>query len=204
METPSIERGLQSVGTSRPGGRTARTRAAVHAAVRELLAESGGATPSIPEVAARSGVHAATIYRRWRTPEGLLLDVVVDDVNDSSPVPVTGDLRVDLTAYATNLITAVRRPGGLGFFRAIIAAARAPGGSAVEIETVVRPRLAAFQAMLDASGTKELTPYDLIDLVIAPVYVSATFGVPSADASAEAGILVDNTLAVLQHRRARG
>ncbi|WP_244223567.1 TetR family transcriptional regulator [Amycolatopsis circi] len=49
---------------TRPGGRTARTRAVVHNAARELFAE-GREQLSVREVSERSGVHEVTIYRRW-------------------------------------------------------------------------------------------------------------------------------------------
>jgi len=44
----------QATGVTRPGGRTARTRAAVHAATRELLAESADGTVEIAAVAANA------------------------------------------------------------------------------------------------------------------------------------------------------
>ncbi|WP_344245716.1 TetR family transcriptional regulator, partial [Isoptericola hypogeus] len=51
----------------RPGGRTARVRSAVHAAVLELIEKHPWEDLSIPLVAEASGVHQATIYRRWGT-----------------------------------------------------------------------------------------------------------------------------------------
>lgn len=80
----------------------------------------------VEHVAARSGVHSVTIYRRWQTPAALVLDVAVEDLTDREPVPATGDLRADLLAYAGRLITSVSRPAGLGLFRALVAAANDP------------------------------------------------------------------------------
>ncbi len=59
----------------RPGGRSARVRAAVHRAVGELLADEPAEALTIPAIAARAGVHATTVYRRWGSVAQLLADV---------------------------------------------------------------------------------------------------------------------------------
>ncbi|MEV3975004.1 helix-turn-helix domain-containing protein [Streptomyces sp. NPDC050698] len=51
----------------RPGGRSARVRKAVLAATAAELSERGFAAMTIEDIAARSGVHKTTIYRRWST-----------------------------------------------------------------------------------------------------------------------------------------
>ncbi|MEU4828600.1 TetR family transcriptional regulator, partial [Actinomadura sp. NPDC023710] len=56
----------RATGAVRPGGRTARTRAAVLAATQGELEEAGYAGLTLEKVAERSGVHLATLYRRWR------------------------------------------------------------------------------------------------------------------------------------------
>ncbi len=193
---------LQVTGTVRPGGRTARTRTAVHDAVRDLMASNGGVPPEIPEVAARSGVHATTIYRRWRTREALVLDVAVSDVNARSPVPATGDLRADLLAYTRHLVEEFDRPGGLAFVDALIGASRDELTGPARAEELLQPRLTLFQELLDASGTTELTPLDLVLLIVAPAHLGAAVGMMSSrdDVAAQ---LVDNVLAVAAARRAR-
>lgn len=60
----------QVPGSVRPGGRTARVRAAVLDAAGDLLAENGFARLDLAEVAARAEVGKTTVYRRWRTPPG--------------------------------------------------------------------------------------------------------------------------------------
>ncbi|MEV6350858.1 TetR/AcrR family transcriptional regulator C-terminal ligand-binding domain-containing protein [Actinoplanes sp. NPDC051851] len=196
----------QVTGNARPGGRTARTRDAVHAAVRELLATSADGTISLPEVAARSGVHQATIYRRWRTAEALLLDVAMADVNDRSPVPATGDLRADLLAYGRHLAVSVTRPGGLGLLRALISAAADPAVGLAGAGELTEQRMERFQTMLDRAGATELTPVDILELIHFPLYVAAMMlhgqrppDVPEMPGNVER--LVDNVIAVLEHRR---
>ncbi|HWV78424.1 MAG TPA: TetR/AcrR family transcriptional regulator [Isoptericola sp.] len=197
----TTDHGLQSTGTVRPGGRTARTREAVHQAVRELMAEHGGEAPEVSAVAARSGVHPATIYRRWRTRDALVLDVAVADVNAASPVPATGDLRADLLAYTCGLLDAFDRPGGLAFVDALVRASREARLSPERTEELLRPRLDLFQRLLDASGTTELDPLDLVLLLVAPAHLGSTLGISDATGAAER--LVDNVLDVAAGRRSR-
>lgn len=196
----------QLSGTRRPGGRTARTRDRVHAAVRELLARPGSSTPTIAAVASGSGVNATTIYRRWGSIESLVLDVAVDDANHDSPLAVTGDLRADLAQWAHRLVQDVSQPEGLRLFRAIIAAAATPVESDDDLRRVselVQPRLDLFAKVLEASGTQELTPDDVVNLVLSPIYVAAVFA-PSGQLTRVVDVdqLIDNLLAVREHRAA--
>lgn len=181
----------EQTGSERPGGRTARTRRAVHEAARELLREPG-AELSIPAVAARSGVHATTVYRRWGTIESLLLDVAVADVSVQSPVPATGDLEQDLTTYVRQLLTGLRGPGQLSFFKVLLAAAR-QATTPEEVTGVVAPRLAQFQALLDAAGVTRIDGMRLMEIIVAPAYFWAQLGAP-LDPDRDAARLVETAL----------
>ncbi|WP_343982182.1 TetR/AcrR family transcriptional regulator [Kribbella koreensis] len=81
---------------ARPGGRTARVRADVLAAVEAELAEHGYDGLTVDAVAARSGVHRTTVYRRWRTVDGLLVDLLAMGADDSWIPAETGTLEGDL------------------------------------------------------------------------------------------------------------
>ncbi|RZU20435.1 TetR family transcriptional regulator [Kribbella rubisoli] len=83
---------------SRPGGRTARVRSDVLAAVEAELAEHGYDGLTIDAVAARSGVHRTTVYRRWKTVAGLLVDLLQAGADDSWEPADTGSLEGDLIA----------------------------------------------------------------------------------------------------------
>ncbi|WUJ73729.1 TetR/AcrR family transcriptional regulator [Kribbella soli] len=83
---------------SRPGGRTARVRSDVLAAVEAELAEHGYDGLTIDGVAARSGVHRTTVYRRWKTVAGLLVDLLQAGADDSWEPADTGSLEGDLIA----------------------------------------------------------------------------------------------------------
>ncbi|BFO18256.1 hypothetical protein SHKM778_46440 [Streptomyces sp. KM77-8] len=98
---------------SRPGGRSARIRSAVHRAVRELLADEADELLTIPVVAARAGVHATTVYRRWGSVGELLADVATSRFSDDIVVPDTGSLRGDLERYASDLAKDLNDPDTL-------------------------------------------------------------------------------------------
>ncbi|QKG24250.1 TetR/AcrR family transcriptional regulator [Actinomadura verrucosospora] len=82
----------------RPGGRTARVRAQVLDAVLAELGEHGYDGLTMEAVAARSGVHRATVYRRWGDVGGLLADVLDAASDDAWRPPDTGSLTGDLAA----------------------------------------------------------------------------------------------------------
>src|SRR6476646_9810011 len=68
----------------RPGGRSARVRAAVLDATIALLREEGDAF-GIPQVAARAGVHETSIYRRWGSREALIVEAVRAHIGEEVP-----------------------------------------------------------------------------------------------------------------------
>ncbi|HEX4247700.1 MAG TPA: TetR/AcrR family transcriptional regulator C-terminal ligand-binding domain-containing protein [Pseudonocardia sp.] len=189
-----------SEGRVRPGGRTARTRQAVHAAVRGLLSE--GRDPiSVREVSDRSGVHEVTIYRRWGTVESLVLDVAVTQLNDESPFPDTGDLRRDLLAWAHSVAQQVKTREGFALFRALAAANPPPGDDepasspTADAHAHLRRRTDQIQLSIDhGAGDLEHPPTvaRVFDLVLAPIYLRAVFGYATPDT--DLAELVDRAL----------
>ena len=172
----------------------------VHSAVRELIA-AGDDRPAMTAVATRAGVNAATIYRRWGSIDGLLLDVAVKDTNDRVPVPASGDLRADLLAYAQQVSENVSKPGGLGFLRAVVAVASDRDRGPETAMHLLESRLDQFQNLLDsARPTTRLAVIDLIDGVLAPIYLRALLSQPSTIIDSDLVRLVDNLIAIDQHR----
>src|SRR5947208_11503878 len=105
----------------RPGGRSARVRAAVHQAVTDLVGERGYGEFTVGDVAARAGVADTSVYRRWGTLEALLTDVVLTRLNARSPMPDTGSLAGDLHAYAAQVAREITGPDGLAVLRLTVA-----------------------------------------------------------------------------------
>src|SRR5512144_909234 len=89
---------LPSAARRRPGGRSARVRASVLEAAFAVLRETGSEAFSIADVAARSGVHETSIYRRWGTKSALILEASLHFAQGAIAIPDTGALRTDLIA----------------------------------------------------------------------------------------------------------
>ncbi|MFD7505201.1 TetR-like C-terminal domain-containing protein [Streptomyces sp. NPDC059850] len=89
-------------GSARPGGRTARTRAAVLAAAYDALGDDAYTELTLDKIARRSGVHVSTIRRRWRTVEGVVVDLL-DQRSSALPTPDSGDFRRDLCQLAQTI-----------------------------------------------------------------------------------------------------
>jgi AcrR family transcriptional regulator len=144
-------------GTLRPGGRTARTRAAVLAAVTGELIEHGYAGASVERVAARAGIAKTTIYRRWGGLDGLLADLMAGYAAQQIPVPDQGDLGSDLRALARAVVAALRDPAiGAAFASIVAAAVRDPAARDV-LAAFIAGRTAAMGAIVDrAAGRGEV------------------------------------------------
>jgi AcrR family transcriptional regulator len=178
----------------RPHGRSARIRYQVHQAVIDLLRDRTVDELSIPLVAERSGVHQATIYRRWESIPVLLNDLVGAGPARTSPLPDTGTLRGDLDGYATAVADSLAGPLGVLMLRAAVSNIPPTpdrGPSAILLE-----RTQQLQDMLgraEARGEFPPSVDELLELVVAPLYFHALFG-PPADAD-HARRLVDRLLA---------
>jgi AcrR family transcriptional regulator len=94
-------------GAARPGGRTARTRQRVLDAVTSLLLEGGFDALTVDAVAARSGIHRTTVYRRWRDTGALLADALDAAREQPWQPPDTGSLLGDLTEINRQIVAAL-------------------------------------------------------------------------------------------------
>jgi len=112
---PSPKRVRAGVGTARPGGRSARVRSAVLAAAKAELVDRGYNAFSVSRVARSAGVQKTTIYRRWRTPQQLIIDVVLAAAGEAIPIPDTGDLTSDLVRLIEQASVFLRSPAGRAF-----------------------------------------------------------------------------------------
>jgi AcrR family transcriptional regulator len=163
----------------RPGGRTARNREAVREAVAELIGAGGTGRISGADVAARSGVHLATIYRNWGSIDRLVLDVAMERLAATSEVAPTGSLRGDLLAYAHRVATATDGTTGFAFLHAVVMAC----GLEHDRTNVATAHLARhgekIQEMLDRdSVARERVSLDaVLDKIVAPIYVRVLFGI---------------------------
>lgn len=111
-----------AVGTLRPGGRSAKVKAAVLDAVLDQLADAGLTSVTVEAVAARAGVHKTTIYRRWPARTDLIRDALTDRLAAALPIPDTGDIDTDLAALARSVTAVLAAPLQAAVTRALLAA----------------------------------------------------------------------------------
>jgi len=171
----------QAPSQTRPGGRSARVRAAVHRAVEELLAQGPPDGLTVPAIAARAGVHPTTIYRRWASVGDLLAAVAASRFTGDVVVPDTGTLRRDLERWVTDVATDLADPDVLALMRAALGTAGPQGGYAC-----VADRHAQLAAMLGRErlrGRQAPEVQRAADALLGPLYYRALF----TDCAAEPG-----------------
>jgi AcrR family transcriptional regulator len=194
----------------RPGGRTARVRAAVLQAAGDALAEDGFAKLDLADVARRADVGKTTVYRRWGSTAGLLADLLRDMADTSLPRAETGSLLGDLTANA-RLVQKTLTDGRQGpLFQAVIMAAAGDRRAAEALRGFYGHRVQEWvpcvrQAIDRGEVPPDTNPHEVIRAVSAPLYYRMLIsGEPlteevadraarAATAAAKAGMYVDQT-----------
>ncbi|MFG2518947.1 TetR/AcrR family transcriptional regulator C-terminal ligand-binding domain-containing protein [Streptomyces sp. NPDC048527] len=161
-------------GAARPGGRTARTRAAVLRAALEELDETGFGGLSLDKLAARSGVHVSTIRRRWRSVEGVVVDLLAQH-SRTIHTPDSGDFRQDLYELAQAIADFHAMPRSRNLVEAVVAAAaydpriaevvRGAFGARTEVVTQLVRR-----AVDRGEVPPDTDPYEVIAALSAPFY----------------------------------
>lgn len=170
-----MEQESRLAGTVRPGGRTAKVRAAVLQATQDELVERGFDGLSMDQVAARAGVGKTTVYRRWGTTARLVTDLMTELAEQSSPPPDTGSIDGDLRANALSVLGAINDPRLGATFQAVIAAATCDEEAATALRAFYTRRIAEWAKVVDAAVDRgELPPGtdgpELIRAVSAPLY----------------------------------
>jgi AcrR family transcriptional regulator len=84
----------------------------IRAAILRLLAEVGYGGLTMDAVAAEAGVGKATIYRRWRTKQDLVVDTIAELTGPAATAPDTGSLESDLRLLLRSLVSVVSGPLG--------------------------------------------------------------------------------------------
>ncbi|MEC3919540.1 TetR/AcrR family transcriptional regulator [Nocardia sp. CDC160] len=186
-------------GSVRPGGRTARVREAVLRAAGDLLAERGFAALDLTEVAARAEVGKTTVYRRWRTPAGLVADLLADMAETSLPHSDTGSLRGDLLENARLVAKTLTDSRQGRLFRAVIAAATSDDIAATALRAFYSTRLTEWSPCIEAAIIRgevppETDPRAVLSAVSAPLYYRL---LASGDPVDEAAIHTAATAAAL-------
>lgn len=96
----------------RPGGRSQQVKLAVFAAAEEILFREGYSGFRIADVALKADVNETSIYRRWGSKEGLLLEMLTQRAEQTMPIPDLGSLRADLLAFVRDTLATAQTPLG--------------------------------------------------------------------------------------------
>jgi AcrR family transcriptional regulator len=155
---------------ARPGGRTARVRAAVLEATYAELADRGYLGLTVENVAQRAGVHKTTVYRRWATVDGLIADALASTASDSWPIPDTGSLENDLIELAREVV----RGAGPVFEAVIVAGFQSSRARDALREFYVRRHEDSARIVLRGIERGEVpadtSPVELVRLTVAPLF----------------------------------
>ncbi|MEU5256897.1 TetR/AcrR family transcriptional regulator [Streptomyces longwoodensis] len=162
-------------GTVRPGGRTARVRAAVLRAAGDAMAEGGFAHLDLADIARRAEVGKTTVYRRWGSVTGLVADLLTDMAEQSLPRTETGSLLDDLKANARLVQRTLTDPRQGALFKAVIAAATCDARTAQALHRFYETRVEEWapcvqQAVARGELPEDTDPHEVIRAVSAPLY----------------------------------
>jgi AcrR family transcriptional regulator len=84
----------------------------IRAAILRLLAEVGYGALTMDAVASEAGVGKATIYRRWRTKQDLVVDTISDLNRAEAAPPDTGSVEGDLREMMHQMVALIGGPTG--------------------------------------------------------------------------------------------
>ncbi|MEU6446920.1 TetR/AcrR family transcriptional regulator [Streptomyces sp. NPDC046979] len=166
----------------RPGGRSARVQASVHAAVRELASEVGRDALTVPMVAQRAGVTPSTIYRRWGDLQELLSDVAVERLRPETAPEDVGDLSADLTAWAEQFLDEMASPSGRAYIRDALLG-DPDGGNAGQCSAYAAEQIDVILTRATARGERTPDTETVVDHVVAPLMYRILFRPAGLDAA---------------------
>ncbi|MFJ7245118.1 TetR/AcrR family transcriptional regulator [Kitasatospora sp. NPDC098652] len=166
----------------RPGGRSARVQAAVHSAVRELLAEVGRDALTVPLVAQRADVTPSTIYRRWGDLAELLSDVAVERLRPDGEPADHGDLRSDLTAWAEQFLDEMASASGRAYTRDALLG-DPDGSNAGQCSAYAAGQIEAILTRATDRGEPAPDVETTMDRVVAPMMYRILFRPSGLDAA---------------------
>lgn len=172
-------------------------RQTVLAAAYDEIVHNGATDATIAGVAARSGVHETTIYRRWATREQLFVDALLGRSASAIPVPDTGSTRQDLLEFVTDVARHLASPEG----RATLQMCAALGGaeSADQYRQTFWGRRAELVQPVLQRGVErgdlrpDVDPRLMLEAMVAPLHARILLTGEPVDADV-AGQLVDLVL----------
>jgi AcrR family transcriptional regulator len=160
----------------RPGGRSARVRAAVLGATLDELAAVGYGHLGFEEIARRAGVHKTTIYRNWPTREALVREALLARSEVTVPVPDTGSLRTDLVEFARAIVANITAPEYEAIVRAVASETRTEGALGQAAKEFWQERLRLLRVIVLRGIERgelpgNVDPNVLLEMLLGPLYL---------------------------------
>jgi AcrR family transcriptional regulator len=149
-----------------------------------VLDERGLGGFSIDEVARRSKVGKATIYKHWRSPLDLAVSAYGAVITEAVPVRRTGEVVTDLIDQVGRLAAAYAGPRGVVVAQLLAAGVSAEGGSALLREGFFAARRLETASLIAEGMARgqlrdDLAPELVIDLHFGPVVFHLFNGQPA-------------------------
>ncbi|MGW4894384.1 TetR/AcrR family transcriptional regulator [Kitasatospora sp. NPDC004240] len=185
-------------GSRRPGGRTARTRTTVLEATLAELVETGYADTRIDRIAARAGVAATTVYRRWGTLEAIVVDLA-DELAVTISLGESAGLEEDLRTIARAVVALNEDPTHKAWLQVMVSAAIRSPEARTALSSVLAHRrditsVAVRAAIARGEVPPDTDPHEVIRATVAPLYLRVYIngepvGTADADRAAAAAAL---------------
>lgn len=127
-----------------------RTRTAVHEAGLAILFDSGAAGITHASVAAATGMSRTTLYKHWPTRVDLLSSIY-NELEPGHTTELTGDLRTDFVALATDVAETLRDPQVRRGFSSLLAQAQFDPDALKVANALTGDGLAAMADLLETA-----------------------------------------------------
>jgi AcrR family transcriptional regulator len=139
------------------------------------LADKDYSGLTVEGVAARSGVHKTTVYRRWGNVAGLIVDALEMAGGEPWPVPDTGTIEGDLRALARLVADSFADPREGPVSTAFISAALQDADAARALHAFFLARheqssVIVTRAVARGELGAEADPAEVVRATVAPVY----------------------------------
>lgn len=162
--------------------------AAITSAMFDQLAETGYARMSMDAVARRAGVGKAAVYRRWRSKQAMLIDLVGAVVRRNAPeVPDAGSLAGDVRGFLDVIVAQATDPRvRLIALDVLVETTRTPELATALHDVVAQPRRTAAAAVLTRAIDRGELSADLdrelgLDLLISPLLMRLLLAADQVD-----------------------
>jgi AcrR family transcriptional regulator len=153
-------------------------------ATRDFIRDEGYSSFSIEGVAARAGVAKQSIYRRWASKGALLVDLYMDGLQTTSPLPTRGWAN-DLLAIMLQTTKRLQDTTYGNLLKGLAIEAQSdPEIRKIVLDKIIEPRRQAARSVIErAIGSGQL-PEDLdADMVVDFVFGSVWFNLLLGDAT---------------------